>query len=149
MKNHDNVCSFYTRVPYFNVQLPNTQLHSYLDQFYLTMVYQLQKQFSINWTEKRYTLCVTNHGGNPIMAYIEFPCQHLPHGVQDYEKKLHAQHRCFSKDLQFLFNKGQQLYRLIKSYMHTFHYNYKTSNLKSTLTESLSWSEVHGFFLPH
>jgi hypothetical protein len=81
----------------------------------------------------------------PIMAYIKFPCQHLPHGAQDYEKKLHTQHGCFSKNLQFLFNKGEQLYRLTNSDMHIFHYHYTTSKLKSTLTESLSRSEVHGF----
>jgi hypothetical protein len=81
----------------------------------------------------------------PIMAYIEFPCQYLPHRAQDYKEKLHTEHGCLGKDLQFLFNKGWQLYRLTKSDMHIFHYHCTTSNLKSKLTERLSRSEVHGF----
>ena len=59
-----------------------------LDQFYLTIMYQLQKIFSINWMENTIISCVSRMMVEiPIMAYMKLPCQYLPRGTQDYEAK--------------------------------------------------------------
>ena len=69
-----------------------------LDQFYLTMVYQLQKQFRINQTENTIILCVPRMMVEiPTIAYIKFQCQHLPHGAQDYEQKTSHKTKMFQQ----------------------------------------------------
>lgn len=69
-----------------------------LDQFYLTMVYQLQKQFSINWTENTIIPFVSRMMVEiPTMAYTKFQCQHLPHGAQDYEQKTSYKTKMFQQ----------------------------------------------------